>query len=114
MHVLRVATADVTIAGQRIAAGAPVVAWLPAANHDERVFGQPDQFDPRRTPNKHLGFGFGPHHCLGAALARIELAGLLRVLAASARRVVPAGDPQWLRAVLVQGYRHLPVVIEPL
>ncbi|HEX9355378.1 MAG TPA: cytochrome P450 [Streptosporangiaceae bacterium] len=114
MHVLRVATADVTIAGRRLPAGDPVVAWLPAANRDERVFDRPHHLDPRRHPNQHLGFGFGPHHCLGAALARIELAGLLKVLATSARRVQLVADPEWLRVVLVQGYRQLRVIIEPM
>jgi hydroxylation protein CepL len=114
MHLLRVALADVTVAGRLIRAGDPVVAWLPAANRDERVFDRPDQFDPRRRPNKHLGFGFGPHHCLGAALARIELTSLLKVLAASVRSVRLVADPEWVRTVLVQGYRELQVIIEPL
>ncbi|MEV7013947.1 cytochrome P450 [Streptosporangium sp. NPDC051022] len=107
MHVLRVATADVTVAGQEIAAGAPVVAWLPAANQDPNVFDRPGDFIADRSPNRHLAFGHGTHHCLGAALARIELEALLQVLAEQAREVELTQDPEWLRAIVVQGYRSL-------
>jgi len=107
MHVLRVATEDITLGGREIARGEPVVAWLPAANRDERVFDQPGQFRPDRQPNKHLGFGNGPHHCLGAALARAELTGLLEVLAADVVSVSLTAQAQWMRSNLVQGYRHL-------
>lgn len=114
MHVLRVATDEVTLAGRTLPAGSPVVAWLPAANRDDRLFSHPDEFNPGRPFNKHLGFGFGPHHCLGTALARTELSVLIRVLAGAARSVTLAEDPQWMRATLVQGYRRLCVTIEPL
>lgn len=107
MHTLRVATADVTISGQRIAKDDAVAVWLPAANRDERVFAEPDRFLPSRGPNRHLGFGHGTHHCLGAALARLELRQLLRVLAGSASTIHLAEEPDWLRSNLVQGYRHL-------
>ncbi|WP_377273152.1 cytochrome P450 [Peterkaempfera sp. SMS 1(5)a] len=109
MHVLRVATEDVTIAGQTIEKGAAVAAWLPAAGRDRRVFEDPDRFDFARRPNRHLGFGVGTHHCLGAALARVELAILLRVLAETVTEVAVAEEPQWLRSNLVQGYRQLRV-----
>lgn len=114
MHVLRVATSDVTIAGRQIPAGDAVAAWLPSANRDERAFPEPDRFLPRRSPNRHLGFGFGSHHFLGAALARIEIAGLLRALAATARAVTLTSEPEWMRALQVQGYRSLLVDVEPL
>jgi hydroxylation protein CepL len=114
MHVLRIATADTTVVGQPVGRGEAVVAWLPAANRDERVFDRPDVFVPDRTPNRHLGFGHGPHHCLGAALARAELEGLLEVLTEEARSVAVVGEPQWMRSNLVQGYRGLNVELERL
>jgi len=114
MHVLRVATEDVRIGGRVLPEGSPVVAWLPAANRDERVFERPQEFLLDRHPNRHLGFGNGPHHCLGAALARAELAVLLRVLAEQVRSVRLAGRPEWLRSNLTQGYLHLPVELEPM
>ncbi|GAB2726883.1 cytochrome P450 [Kitasatospora kifunensis] len=111
-HVLRVATEDCVIGGQPIRKGQAVVAWLSAANRDEGVFPDPHTFRPDRTPNRHLGFGTGPHHCLGAALARVELRELLRRLPAEARAVGPRGPVSWLRSNLVQGYRSLPVAVE--
>ena len=109
MHVLRVARQDVEVAGRTLPEGSVVAAWLPAANRDERVFDRPHEFVPDRHPNRHLGFGTGPHHCLGAALARAELAVLLRVLAEKVRSVRLAGQPRWLRGNLTQGYVRLPV-----
>jgi cytochrome P450 len=66
------ATEDVTLHGVTIPKGSPVIPLLGAANHDPRVFDDPERFDVGRTPNRHLGFGFGMHFCLGAQLARME------------------------------------------
>ncbi len=112
MHVLRVATEDCEIGGRGFAKGDPVVAWLSAANRDARRFAEPHRYRYDRHPNRHLGFGNGPHHCLGAALARIELRELLRQLSQQAQAVGLAGDPQWMRSNLVQGYSGLPVSID--
>ncbi|WP_414945317.1 cytochrome P450 [Amycolatopsis sp. cmx-11-32] len=109
MHVLRVTTGEVTVNGRHLEAGTPVVAWLPAANRDPAVFEDPDTFRPGRKPNRHLTFGHGMHHCLGSALARIELAVVLREVAERVSRVELVKEPAWLRAVVVQGYRELPV-----
>lgn len=109
MHVLRVTTGDVTINGRDLPSGTPVVAWLPAANRDPAEFDDPDTFRPGRKPNRHITFGHGVHHCLGSALARIELSVVLRVLAERVSRVELVNEPIWLRAIVVQGYRELPV-----
>jgi hydroxylation protein CepL len=115
MHVLRVAAADVELAGQPVAKDEAVVAWLPAANRDPRFFENADEFRPRRPAStRHLGFGHGPHHCLGAALARLELRSLLLALAEFAESVTVLGTPQSLRSNLVQGYRRLEVGLEPV
>jgi hydroxylation protein CepL len=100
------------VGGQEIAEGTAVVAWLPAANRDPRVFDRPELFLPDRSPNRHLAFGHGAHHCLGAALARVELGALLRLLAEQAREVRLTADPEWLRALVVQGYRVLHVELD--
>lgn len=70
--VVRVATVDLEIAGQAIQAGQQVVCVLGAANRDPAQFADPDRFDIQRHPNAHLAFGYGPHFCVGAALARME------------------------------------------
>ncbi|MET9700370.1 cytochrome P450 [Streptomyces sp. NPDC006529] len=111
-HVLRVATEDCEIGGRAVRRGQPVVAWLSAANRDERLFPDPHTFLPDRSPNRHLGFGTGPHHCLGAALARVELKELLRQLATEARGVRLRGEARWMRSNLVQGYSGLPVSVD--
>ena len=66
------ATEDVTLRGYTIERGTPVMPMLGAANHDPRAFPDPDRFDVGRTPNHHLGFGFGNHFCLGRQLALME------------------------------------------
>jgi len=70
--VVRAATADLDLGGQAIAAGEQVVCVLAAANRDPAQFDDPERFDLRRQPNPHLSFGYGPHFCIGAALARME------------------------------------------
>ncbi|PPK68822.1 monooxygenase [Actinokineospora auranticolor] len=109
MHVLRVTTADTTVNGQDLPPGTPVVAWLPAANRDPAEFDDPEAFRLDRTPNRHITFGHGVHHCLGSALARIELAVVLRELAERVSTVELLAEPTWLRAIVVQGYSRLQV-----
>ena len=74
LHFRRTATADAELRGQRIAAGDKVVVWYASANFDEDVFDEPLRFDVGRRPNRHITFGGGgPHYCLGAHLARLEV-----------------------------------------
>jgi cytochrome P450 len=72
---------DVELSGVSIAAGDLVLARLEAANRDPEHFADPDRFVPDRESGPHLAFGRGPHHCLGAALARVEVGAALRALA---------------------------------
>jgi cholest-4-en-3-one 26-monooxygenase len=70
----RTATRDSELRGERIREGDKVTIWYPSANRDESVFEDPFRFDVRREPNPHVSFGAGgPHFCLGANLARMEL-----------------------------------------
>jgi hypothetical protein len=81
-----------------------------SANRDETVFARPDVFDVLRRPNPHVGFGgFGPHLCLGANLARREIAVLLTQLLRRFPEVGVAGEPDRLRSAFVNGFRRLPV-----
>ena len=72
LYVLRFALADITIEGRTIPRESIVNLVIGAANHDETTFDEPDDFCPHRSDNPHLAFGRGIHHCLGAALARLE------------------------------------------
>ncbi|MBB5805369.1 cytochrome P450 [Saccharothrix ecbatanensis] len=110
---LRVASEDVEIAGVVIRAGDGVMAAIGSANRDPRAFAAPDRLDLGRTPNQHLALGAGPHFCLGAQLARIELQEALAVLTRrfpGLRAARPVEELAW-RKVLVSGLAELPVVI---
>ncbi len=74
----RTATRATELRGVAISPGDKVVIWEGSANRDETVFDRPDEFDPRRDPNPHVGFGHGIHFCLGASLARLENPGAVR------------------------------------
>jgi cytochrome P450 len=87
-YFARRATRDTTIRGVRIAEGQRITLWYPSANRDEDVFPDPDRFDTHRTPNEHVAFGGGGHHhCLGANLARREMAILFEELLRRAQRI---------------------------
>ncbi|MDQ3762095.1 MAG: cytochrome P450 [Actinomycetota bacterium] len=103
---------DVDLYGQHIPAGELVLARLEAANHDPTRFPDPDRFDPSRVPNPHLSFGHGPHHCLGAALARIELTAAVSALAERIPTLTLACCPEdipWSGHPLDDGPAALPV-----
>jgi cytochrome P450 family 142 subfamily A polypeptide 1 len=72
-NMARTVVGDVELHGQQLGDGDQVILLYPSANRDEAVFADPDRPDLRRDPNPHLAFGFGPHFCLGASLARLEL-----------------------------------------
>ncbi|HLX89523.1 MAG TPA: cytochrome P450 [Acidimicrobiales bacterium] len=95
-YFARRATADTEIRGVHIARGDRVTMWFPSANRDEDVFMDPFRFDITRSPNPHVAFGGGGvHFCLGAHLARRELATLLEVLLERTRHIELAGPPAY-------------------
>ncbi|MDX3659659.1 cytochrome P450 [Streptomyces sp. ID05-26A] len=109
-HFMRYATRGTSVNGQEIGEGDAVVAWLGSANRDEDVFPEPFRFDVTRTPNRHVAFGFGPHHCVGAALARMALTALFAEIAGSAVRFELAGPVEHLASNFVAGIKRMPVV----
>jgi cholest-4-en-3-one 26-monooxygenase len=113
MHFRRTAERDVELGGQQIRAGDKVVVWYAAANRDEAVFPEPDRFDVGRAPNEHLTFGFGPHFCLGAVLARLEIQILLDELFRRLPDVAPAGPVVRMRGNHIAGIKHMPVRFTP-
>lgn len=112
----RFATEPLTLGGQDIAAGDPVLVVLAAADRDPERFENPDTLDLARRDNQHLGYGHGIHYCLGAPLARLEgqtaLATLLRRLP-DLRLAVEPTDLRWRGGLIMRGLRTLPVEFEP-
>ncbi|WP_086786719.1 cytochrome P450 [Crossiella equi] len=109
MHFRRTATEDTGLGGVRIRAGDKVVVWFSSANRDPRAFADPDRFDPARTPNDHLGFGHGPHFCLGAHLARVQMRAMFRAVFTRLGEVELAGSPVRLRSNFQNGVKRLPI-----
>jgi cytochrome P450 len=94
---LQVATQDVVLGGQRVLAGELVQISINAANRDEEIFAEGGRFEIDRQPNPHLAFGHGGHHCLGAALARLELRTVFSSILCRFPRLRLAAPPQALR-----------------
>lgn len=109
-HFRRTATHATELRGQRIERGDRVVVWFGAANRDPAVFPDPHRFDITRDPNEHATFGrVGPHFCLGAHLARLEITVLLEALLDRVERIELAGPPKRLRSNFTNGLKELPV-----
>jgi cytochrome P450 len=105
----RTATPDVEIDGHRFAAGDKFLLFYAAANRDPQAFADPQVFDLGRDPNPHVGFGgHGPHFCLGAHLARREIAVTFQELFARLPDLEVAGPPDRLRSSFVNGLKRLP------
>ena len=110
MHFRRTATRDVVFGGKPIKAGDKVVMWLNSANHDGEGFPNPWRFDLAREKNDHMAFGRnGPHLCLGAWLARMELRLVFEELLKRVDRLELDGDLQHLRSNFIAGIKTMPV-----
>ena len=110
----RTATVDTELGGAAIRAGDKVVLWYVSGNRDEAEFADPAVFDVGRAPNRHLSFGRGgPHLCLGAHLARLEVRIVLAALARRVARFELAGEPRRIRSNFTNGLKALPVRITP-
>ena len=108
MTFRRTATRDTEIAGQAIAAGEKVVMFYPAANRDESAFERPNEFDVSRDPNRHVGFGGGgPHFCMGAALARMQLKTLFAELLGRFP-ALEVGEPAYVLGNFINGITAMP------
>jgi cytochrome P450/nitrite reductase/ring-hydroxylating ferredoxin subunit len=111
-HFRRTATRDVTVHGRRIKAGDKVTMWYASGNYDEEKFADPFRLDLGRQPNRHLTFGLGgPHFCLGAHLARLEVKIWLEEMIPYLARLEPAGTPTRLRSNFFNGIKRLPVQV---
>jgi cytochrome P450 len=110
-HFMRRTVAeDLEYKGVSMAKGDKLVLWYVSGNRDERIFESPDTFDIGRSPNPHLSFGRGgPHMCLGAHLARLEIRVVLDELCKRVARLELAGDPARTRTNFTNGLKRLPV-----
>ncbi|MFQ5557339.1 MAG: cytochrome P450 [Acidimicrobiales bacterium] len=114
MHFRRTATTDTELRGRAIAAGDKVVTYFVSGNHDEDQFPDPFHFDIARSPNDHMAFGRGgPHLCLGAWLARLEVKVLFQELTRRITGATRVGDIERLRSNFITGIKHLPVEVDP-
>jgi cytochrome P450 len=111
----RVTTEAVELGGVTIPAGDVVLPVIQAANRDPLMYSEPERFDIGRAPS-HLGFGSGPHHCLGAQLARVELQEAMRglvTLVPGLALAVPSADLRFKPGMAIYNLRELPVTWAP-
>jgi cholest-4-en-3-one 26-monooxygenase len=116
-HQRRTATCDTQLAGQQIHQGDSVVLWLSSSSRDPRAIARPDTFDVTRgakgCPHQAFGGG-GRHFCLGAGLARLELAVFFQELLAHTRDIQLTGAPERIRSCFVDGYKRVPIGFTPV
>lgn len=109
-HFFRTALSDCEVGGRAIRAGQALMMCYPSANRDEAVFAEPFAFRvDRPDARKHLAFGYGPHLCLGNALAKLEMRILFTELLARIDDIALDGDPAWVEANFVSGLKRLPI-----
>ena len=114
IYMRRTATRDTTLADKKIREGDKLALWYASANRDEDVFERPFEFDVRRTPNEHVGFGGpGPHYCLGANLARREIRVMFRQIFERLPDLEITGEPDRLASNFVHGIKRMPCRFTP-
>ncbi len=114
-YMMRFVPKDTTLGGASIPAGSTVLLLWGSANRDPAEFDHPDEIDlERRIPRRHVAFGRGIHHCVGAPLARVEARTVLTVLLERTRNISlqPRLAPSWVRSLLVRRHEELPVRLD--
>jgi cytochrome P450 len=110
MHFRRTATRDLELRNASIREGDKVVVWFVSGNYDEEVFPDAESFDIGRDPNPHMTFGSGgPHVCLGAHLARLEVRVMFEELIPRLSSLEITGPVERLRSNFINGIKHMPV-----
>jgi cytochrome P450 len=113
MHFRRTATQDLQIHDTPVKQGEKVVVWFVSGNFDEEVFPDAERFDVGRDPNPHMAFGSGgPHVCLGAHLARLEVRVMFEEMVPRLRSLEITGPIERLRSNFINGIKHMPVKVE--
>jgi len=114
MNFRRTAMCDLELSGTQIRQGDKVVFYHASGNRDEEIFENPDVFDVGRDPNPHIAFGGGgPHFCLGANLARMEIRVMFEHLLDRLPDIHQNGDVQRLQSQFINGVKHLPIAFTP-
>jgi cholest-4-en-3-one 26-monooxygenase len=114
MNFRRQSTTDTELSGQAIKTDEKVVFFHVSANRDEKVFDNPDRFDITRKPNPHIAFGGGgPHFCLGANLARMEIRVMFEHLLDRVPDIALDGKVERLQSAFINGVKHIPVAFTP-
>jgi cytochrome P450 len=108
-HFFRTAAKDTVLAGQDVKAGEAVCLMYLSGNRDEAAFEDPDAFRVDRTPNRHVAFGYGAHHCLGRILAEMEVEALFREITTRVDRVELSGPAEWVKTNHTGGLKRLPI-----
>lgn len=108
-HFMRSASEDTEIRGVPIKKGDRLMLNYPSANRDEDYFTDAESFDMRRSPNNHLGFGYGGHMCIGLHIAKMEMNILWEELLPKIKKIELAGEPKPLKANFVASFKSLPV-----
>ena len=109
----RTVTADTELAGVTLHEGDRVAMWSPSCNRDEDQFDNPFRYDIRRKNNRHLGFAYGEHYCLGVHLARLTLKVEFEEITRRFTSIDLTGEPSRVRSNFVGGLKHLPVHLSP-
>jgi cytochrome P450 len=112
-HFMRSATADTEVNGRHIAKGDWLMLCYLSGNRDEEVFHTPYRFRVDRDPNRHLGFGYGPHLCLGQHMAKMEMRILFEELIPRLGAVELAGEARMTASNFVSGPKSLPIRFTP-
>ena len=108
-NIKRTVLSDAELVGEALPEGSTVLLLTGSANRDERRFSDPDLFDITREPKRHLAFGEGIHHCIGAPLARLEGQVVLETVLAEMPEYRLVGTPTRLPNNIVRGYLSMPV-----
>ena len=112
MHFRRTVMQDTELGGKQLKKGDKVVMWFISANYDENHWGNPFEFDFRRSPNQHVSFGLqSPHLCLGAHLARLEMRVIFEEMAKRWTKVEVNGETERFRSNFISGIKYLPVKV---
>jgi Cytochrome P450 len=108
-HFFRTSTEIYKLRGKTIRSGDHLMMAYPSANRDDDAFEQPFSFIADRNPNRHVGFGFGIHACIGMYLAKIEMVIFFRELLARVKSIALTGEPAWIETSFLGGLKRLPI-----